>query len=219
MLVGADGLAPLIAFGLGGFAGGAALRQLVLATRRQGWRGLVGRANGGMVVHLGVILIAVALAASNSYTRVGEFTLQQGEPVAFAGHTFELVEVRAFSDGPRQRREGRRAASTAARRTARRITRFTQRRHRHRHAERARPGSPRTSTSRSSPASQAGDTQATIKVFIKPMIVWLWIGGGMMAVGTVLAAFPGKRRRLPTSPASARIPTGDRPEPSPDADA
>ena len=30
------------------------LRQLVLATRRQGWRGLVGRANGGMIVHLGV---------------------------------------------------------------------------------------------------------------------------------------------------------------------
>ena len=38
-LVGADGLAPLLAFGLGGFAAGAALRQLVLATRRQGWRG------------------------------------------------------------------------------------------------------------------------------------------------------------------------------------
>ena len=30
------------------------LRQLVLATRRQGWRGLVGRANGGMIVHIGV---------------------------------------------------------------------------------------------------------------------------------------------------------------------
>ena len=39
----------------------SALRQLVLATRRQGWRGLVGRANGGMIVHLGVIIIAVAL--------------------------------------------------------------------------------------------------------------------------------------------------------------
>ena len=69
VIVGADGLAPLIAFFLGGFAGGAALRQLLLALRRQGWRGLVGRANGGMVVHLGVIIIAVALAASNSYTQ------------------------------------------------------------------------------------------------------------------------------------------------------
>src|SRR5690606_18432729 len=38
--LGSTGLAPLLAFGLGGFAGGAALRQLALATRRQGWRGL-----------------------------------------------------------------------------------------------------------------------------------------------------------------------------------
>ena len=59
--------------GSAGFAAGSALRQLVLATRRQGWRGLVGRANGGMIVHLGVIIIAVALAASAGYTRRAEF--------------------------------------------------------------------------------------------------------------------------------------------------
>ena len=52
---------------------------------------------------------------------------------------------------------------------------------------------------------QAGDTTATIKVFIKPMIVWLWIGGAMMALGTVLAAFPGRRRRRPTDPVSAPV--------------
>src|SRR5919108_636217 len=47
VLVHAHGFAPLVAYGLGGFAAGAALRQVVLATRRQGVRGLVGRANGG----------------------------------------------------------------------------------------------------------------------------------------------------------------------------
>jgi len=63
-VLGARGFAPVLAFGLGGFAAGAATRQIALATRRQGWRGLVGRTNGGMVVHLGVVVIAVALAAS-----------------------------------------------------------------------------------------------------------------------------------------------------------
>src|SRR5207247_9709472 len=58
VLAGRRGLAPLLAFGLGGFAAAAALRQLVLSTRRQGARGFVGRANGGMVVHLGVGLLA-----------------------------------------------------------------------------------------------------------------------------------------------------------------
>ena len=47
--------------------------------------------------------------------------------------------------------------------------------------------------------------QATIRVFTKPMILWLWIGGAVMAIGTLLAAFPGRRRRRPTDPASAPI--------------
>jgi cytochrome c-type biogenesis protein CcmF len=79
VVLGARGFAPLLAFGLGGFAAGAALRQVALATRRQGWRGLVGRANGGMVVHLGVVLIGVALAASQSYSTEREVTLAVGE--------------------------------------------------------------------------------------------------------------------------------------------
>jgi cytochrome c-type biogenesis protein CcmF len=37
------------------------------------------------------------------------------------------------------------------------------------------------------------------------MIVWLWIGGLLMAVGTVLAAFPGNRRK-PTAPVSELLP-------------
>ena len=42
-------------------------------------------------------------------------------------------------------------------------------------------------------------------MFVKPLILWLWIGGGLMAVGTLLAAFPGRRRRRPTDPVSAPI--------------
>jgi cytochrome c-type biogenesis protein CcmF len=37
--------------------------------------------------------------------------------------------------------------------------------------------------------------------------MWMWIGGGMMALGTLLALFPGRRRR-PTDAVSARIDTG-----------
>jgi cytochrome c-type biogenesis protein CcmF len=60
VVAGVRGPVILGAFGLGAFAAGAAGRQLVLAFRRQGWRGLAGRANGGMIVHLGVVVIAVA---------------------------------------------------------------------------------------------------------------------------------------------------------------
>ena len=98
VLAGADGIAPLLGFAMAGFAAGSALRQIVLATRRQGWRGFVGRANGGMIVHLGVILLAVALVASNAYTSSTDLLLRQGEVVEWQGHTFELVEVVAETD-------------------------------------------------------------------------------------------------------------------------
>jgi len=40
-----------------------------------------------------------------------------------------------------------------------------------------------------------------LRVIIQPLVIWLWIGGGVMAFGTILAGFPGKRRR-PTDPVS-----------------
>jgi cytochrome c-type biogenesis protein CcmF len=36
--------------------------------------------------------------------------------------------------------------------------------------------------------------QARIKVFIKPMILWLWVGTFVMAIGTLLAVLPSRRR-------------------------
>jgi cytochrome c-type biogenesis protein CcmF len=203
VFVGADSVWPLVAFALGGFAASAALRQLILASRRQGWRGLVGRTNGGMVVHIGVILIAVALAASNSFTKVSELRLTAGVPASYSGHTFELVDVTAFTDARSTgvkaavKIDGGQAYSPA-------LTIYTN-----------------FGTTVPTPSVQtgfasdiyltletpiaAGDKAATIKVFVKPMIVYLWIGGGLMAGGTLLAAFPGKRRRRPTDPVSAPI--------------
>ena len=62
-----------------GAAAGSALRQVVLATRRQGWRGLVGRANGGMIVHLGVIIDRRRPRRVERYTRSATLDLPVGE--------------------------------------------------------------------------------------------------------------------------------------------
>jgi cytochrome c-type biogenesis protein CcmF len=204
VLVGADELSALVAFALGGFAAGAALRQLVLATRRQGWRGLFGRANGGMIVHIGVILIAVGLAASNSFSTVSELQLNVGQPATYAGHTFELAApLSSFEDA---RSAGLRAEVIVdgGQAYAPRLTRYLN------FGEVVPTPSVKTSASRDiyltlEGAPQVGDTTARIKVAIKPLVVWLWIGGSLMALGTVLAAFPGRRRRRPTDPVSAPV--------------
>ena len=204
IVLGATGLNPLLTFGLGGFAAGAALRQLVLATRRQGWRGLVGRANGGMVVHLGVIILAVALASSNSFTRSQELSLEKGVPASFGGHTFELVGF-TQTDDERKSSVAALISIDGGQAYAPAIGKYK--------AMGMNIGTPSVKTSfvkdiylTLEPPVRVSSDAAKIKVFIKPMIMWLWIGGGLMALGTFLSAFPGKRRR-PTDPTSAPVPT------------
>ncbi|MFP5321365.1 MAG: heme lyase CcmF/NrfE family subunit [Acidimicrobiia bacterium] len=205
---GARGVAPVLAFGLGAFAGGAALRQVVLATRRNGWRGLVGRTNGGMVVHIGVVLIAVAFAASQSYSSEVELRLQEGETATVGGHTL-VYEGLETTEGPEK--------TTIAARV--RVD-----------GEVFRPavneyvfggqtiGTPSVSVGLREDVflalldvpEEEGDP-AVVRVVLQPLVTWLWIGGGVMAFGTVLAAFPGRRRR-PTEPTSS---PGGRAEPDP----
>jgi cytochrome c-type biogenesis protein CcmF len=55
---------------------------------------------------------------------------------------------------------------------------------------------------------ETDDDAVTIRVTVQPLVVWLWVGGGLMAVGTVLAAFPG-RRRDPLDPVSAPVSSVD----------
>jgi cytochrome c-type biogenesis protein CcmF len=204
VLFGATDFAPLLAFTLAGFAGGSAMRQLVLATRRQGYRGLLGRANGGMVVHLGIILIAVGLAASNSYTRAGEFTMVKGDTVEFAGHQFELIDVVDFQN-PTSVGIKALVSIDGGDPYAPAISKFT--------AQGMDVSTPSVKTGLFKDiyltlgnGSKPSTGTAKLKIFIKPMIVWLWIGGLLCAVGTLLAAFPGKYRRKPTDPVSAPVP-------------
>ena len=41
------------------------------------------------------------------------------------------------------------------------------------------------------------DGSVLIGVLLRPLVVWLWIGGAIVAVGTLMAAMPGRKRRLP----------------------
>jgi cytochrome c-type biogenesis protein CcmF len=194
LAVGASGVAPLLAFALGGFAAGSALRHLVRAVRVQRLRGFVGRANGGMIVHLGVILICVALAASNSFTRSQEIDLVTGQVATFAGHTFELIDVVEVRDARSTTVkalisvDGGKAYSPS-------ITKYT------RIGMNVGTPSVRTSFTHDvyltlEPPVRQDSGQARIKVFVKPLVLWLWVGTFVMAFGTLLAVLPTRRRSI-----------------------
>ena len=194
VVAGARGWAALLAFGLGGFAGGAALRQIFLAVRRHRWRGLVGRTNGGMVVHLGVVLVAVAFAASQSYVRQAEFDLEAGQPATFAGH--EIVYVGSAVIVHENRTE--RVAFVRvddAKTYGPAIATY--------------PFASQTigipsvrSTLRDDVAlsvlsfpEETGADRVILRVTVQPLVAWLWLGGIVMAAGTGLSLVPARSRR------------------------
>ena len=210
--LGLRGLGTVLIFSLGAFAGGAALRQVVLATRRQGWRGFVGRTNGGMIVHLGVVIIAVAIAANGHFLREVEARYAPGQTRTIGGHEITYVETRVVE-------ETNRTATKVAIRVDGRIFEPALSRY---------PGfgqligTPSVKTGLTEDVyltvtrlPTADSDEVTVRVIIQPMALWLWIGGGVMAFGTVLAAWPGRRRR-PTDPVSAPAAMeGDGPHPGP----
>jgi len=212
VLVGARGLAPLLAFGLGGFAAGAALRQIVLAVRRQGAVGFVGRTNGGMIVHLGVILIGVAFAASSAYGARTEVRLRPGESVRVLGHdiAYEGVASRTYPNRTSVEAEVRVDGGKVYRPSISNYPFATQT-----------IGTPSVKTGLREDvyltlvvAPQRAEDVAVIGVNVQPLVVWLWIGGGLIGVGSALAAVPTRRRRAP----SAGAPLQHRPTDTPPAD-
>lgn len=209
VVAGVRGLLPLGAFGLGAFAASSAIRQLVLAAiaaRRHGLsplRGLVGRANGGMIVHLGIILIAVGMSAASSFQVSRYVTLTVGQPVAVGGHTFVLRALQPFSS---PNRTGVRAVvqvdGHATLLPA--YDTFT--------GQTQPVGTPAIRSDLVDDLYLSlgsnitvGSRQATMTILVIPLVIWLWIGGFLAGAGALLAAWPGRRRR-PTDPISVVIP-------------
>jgi cytochrome c-type biogenesis protein CcmF len=204
---GIRGLGVLVAFGLGGFAAAANVRQLVLASRaarRHGvsaWRGVTGRANGGMVVHVGVVVIAVAMAAATSFGHRGEVTLRPGQSATSDGHRITFVSlahvhtpaktatealVLVDGHGPLRPAVSQFGSGTEA------------------------IGTPAIASGALDDVyltvdslPDTGSGPVAIGVTVQPLVAWLWVGGAILVIGAALAAVPGRRRRQATDPASA----------------
>ena len=161
---------------------------------------MVGRTNGGMVVHLGVVLIAVALAASNAYVRQETFEMTPGQTAELSGHTFTFLGTEVVEFPNRVERQAAvridggqvHAPAIAVYDFAGRLISIPSVR------------STFTDDVALSITELSDDGQTIfLRVTIQPLIVWLWIGGFVMAAGTLLAIVPGSRRP-PTAPVSAR---------------
>jgi len=186
---GVRGIGAVLAFCLGGFAAASNVRQLVLAARgahRHGvgaWRGLVGRANGGMVVHIGVVVIAVALAAATSLGHRGQVTLRPGTSATVEGQQITFEKLVTVSSSVRTATEALVLVNGhGPYRPA--VSQFG--------ANTEGVGTPAIDsnvwhdvylTINILPASIGGPVE--IGVTVQPLVSWLWVGGGILVLGVL----------------------------------
>ncbi|MBG01195.1 MAG: cytochrome C biogenesis protein CcmF [Acidimicrobiaceae bacterium] len=189
--VGARGAIPLLGFSMAGFAGMTAIRHLILSVRRQGLSGFLGRTNGGMTVHLGVILLAVGLIASSAFVDQGSLSMSVGQKVLVAQTDVTYLSSNVITHSNRIEEEVILEVDGQVLSPA--VERFI--------ASGQVVPSPDTRVTLfediqvallDPPEGDAG--KVVIQVTRQPMLVWIWLGGLLMLVGTVLSLFPLKRK-------------------------
>jgi len=187
---------------LHGESAGTALANLV---RRNG------RRYGGYIVHLGIVLVALAVATSQSRTVEIERTVRAGEHFEVAGYTVAYSGLRTVDEPQRDLLVADLAITGNAADT---------------HLRPALVFFPNATQAVGSPGISAGlgddvytilvayDTTArswaTIRVLVIPLVSWLWLGGGVVGLGAVIAALPQPARRELVRPlAEAPATVGD----------
>ena len=205
VISGARGLVPLLGFAFAGFAGMSATRHLILSVRRNKWRGLVGRSNGGMIVHLGVVSLAIGLIASSSYLSQASYSLQAGETVQFGDSSVTYMSADRISFP--NRIQERVMIDIDGDILTPSVERFT--------ASGQLVPSPATKTSVKEDIQVAllnppeGEKNSiVIQITKQPMLIWIWLGGVIMLTGTLLSAVNtqrvGKTRKRPELSTRAR---------------
>jgi cytochrome c-type biogenesis protein CcmF len=232
LFIGARGLFPVAAFGLAGFAFGGIFRQFWVGARARrtttgeafpvAWFRIIRgnpRLYGGLIVHAGVVLLAVGLAASQSYGERHELRLSRGESAVVAGYKVTYLGRDQITTDQKTEIDARvrlQRGSTDYGVFKPSISSFPN--------SSEGVGTPSVHTGLfqdvyltvvSSP--QASKT-VTIAVAVNPMMLWLWSGAVLMALGTVVALTPRSRRVVGRGPVE-RPAVGAPPDPDGGEDA
>jgi cytochrome c-type biogenesis protein CcmF len=150
------------------------------------------RRYGGYLVHLGIVVLAVGIALSATYRRETEVTLRPGEAAVFEGYTLRLDSLYAGREPQREFVE----AALSVERGGSRVAEMRPRMNYYPMSQTP-VGTPSVRTRPhedlylSLSAYAQNGANATVMVIVNPMVVWIWIGGGIAALGALFAISTG----------------------------
>jgi cytochrome c-type biogenesis protein CcmF len=219
--IGMHGAAPLGTLGLAVFVGGIMLDELVRGARARSrgrsedpatatWRLATRnrRRYGGYLVHTGVLVMAVAVAISSGLSSQTSATLRPGESVRLAGYllTYDRLVVEPLA-ADRRVTEARAELTYSGSQQGMLAT--------------ALRDYPNSTTAIATPsvrtalgedlyvtllAYDAATRSVTVRVFVNPLVMWIWVGGAIVAAGSVFAIWPDRRRLAVEAPQPERRP-------------
>jgi cytochrome c-type biogenesis protein CcmF len=155
------------------------------------------RRYGGQLVHLSILLIVMGITASQAYQSevqvalaVGESTEVGGYQLTYSDYVYRSVE----ENGNKVRNQ----AVIQVSRNGRQLASVHPERNLHSNVQGAvTEVALRSNLKEDLYVILAGldaDGLAAFQILITPMVIWLWIGGAVMIVGTLIAAWPARKQ-------------------------
>jgi len=208
--------AGCVALGLGGPYTwmSLSLSAFVLATVVQEfWRGARGRAAssgeslglalvnltrrnkrryGGYVVHVGIVLMAIGITASGAFQSEAEATIRPGESLEIGGYRMLFEKLDLFSENGVDVVSANLVAFEGD------VPRFRMVPQRRSHPRQENPSTEVAIWSSLrhdlyvvlAGWNNDGSQVATFKIYINPLVKWIWIGGFVMLLGTLICLIP-----------------------------
>jgi len=184
-----------------GESGPVALYRLVAGNHRR---------YGGYLSHLGVLLLAVGITASSTFRMEKEQTVRPGGAVTLGGYTVRLDKMWA-EDEPQRTVVG---ADLFVERGGKRVGTMSPRMNYYRVSEQ--PVATPAVRSRADAdlyvnlmANEPDGSSATLRVLVEPFVMWIWVGGLVVAIGALISLWPGGRRGRPVVPTVDPLESGD----------
>ncbi len=165
------------------------------------------RRYGGYVAHIGILFVAIGVTASSTFRTEREATLLPGETLTVSGKTVRLKNVWGREEPQRSvigasldilAKDGSVTGTLEPRMNFYRVS------------DQPVPTPDVKSSIKGDlyvnlMAFEANGANATIKVIVEPLVPWIWFGGFVIVIGSIIGMFHGGRRHSPSpsSPVSA----------------